>query len=564
MIKTNIGIKVHNRFDAQLIDSVTGVCKQTAVAENVVLTEKFWDTIWRQTNTSQNGGMVCHIGLGTGTGEPKESDTGLFRHWSSQRTTFLDKENIGENSFKYRYQATFLATSGSSAEITEVGLLFSLSGSTSDAFYYTHAMFTDAEGQPLVIHKTDLDILKITATIYMTINSNDKDFLIKYNGFFSMVFDDRGYGKRSIGLFDYLTPYFCLNTKGLKHEIWSLAGAYPSERLYDRENKTLGWNKWSRMAQEDNNFGFANSIYINGHGGYLFPNSKVYPITKIKGLEVGLGDGEKQDFDCPIEAFLLNTDILYKNGAPLTRDVDYTIDHSQNSPLMRQILLSNYGNIISEKKGIADGYGTNYNGLLTAIGFLDDDPQGAGCAMYKWDQEIIFDLKQDNDSFIKAGVNYICLHNFGIGSADIATNIRSDVSYASTILHGTLVFDIFTSDDGNNFNLVDSFSYSPVLYYYRYNNYYYRHTEDIPLSNTYNNRFIKIKLNQEKSSFDNSGDIKDYWGYVGGLFLGRKGNPIHFMTPPAEGDVITLDVEIDRPYKSSLFILDGSHQITFS
>ena len=39
-------------------------------------------------------------------------------------------------------------------------------------------------------------------------------------------------------------------------------------------------------------------------------------------------------------------------------------------------------------------------------------------------------------------------------------------------------------------------------------------------------------------------------------YLGRNGSPISFTNPPAEGAVITMDADIDRPMKNNNFILD--------
>ena len=45
--------------------------------------------------------------------------------------------------------------------------------------------------------------------------------------------------------------------------------------------------------------------------------------------------------------------------------------------------------------------------------------------------------------------------------------------------------------------------------------------------------------------------------YANGIsYLHRNGSPIHFTTPPADGAVITMNAEIDRPMKNANFIID--------
>jgi hypothetical protein len=51
--------------------------------------------------------------------------------------------------------------------------------------------------------------------------------------------------------------------------------------------------------------------------------------------------------------------------------------------------------------------------------------------------------------------------------------------------------------------------------------------------------------------------VKNGRFYANGIsYLHRNGSPIHFTTPPADGAVITMNAEIDRPMKNANFIID--------
>ena len=72
-IKANMDCSIHNRFDIEVVDSITGEVKQTAQAENVILNQ-----LW--TRLLSPNAYFNYIFIGTGNGTPSAPDTALFTH----------------------------------------------------------------------------------------------------------------------------------------------------------------------------------------------------------------------------------------------------------------------------------------------------------------------------------------------------------------------------------------------------------------------------------------------------------------------------------------------------
>ncbi len=175
MIDVNVGIKLHNRFDAVLTDAKTGEVKQIAKAENVV-TNYYWDNCLT-TN------MYLRLALGTGTGTPSVNDTDLFTYLGRWGVNFNQSDGVLQRTSPTTWTHTWTRTATenqANGDLTEVGFGRGYGGESdgwlSDriASLYTHALFTDAENNPIVIHKTNSDRLTLMATLYLTLEqAND-------------------------------------------------------------------------------------------------------------------------------------------------------------------------------------------------------------------------------------------------------------------------------------------------------------------------------------------------------------------------------------------------------
>ena len=175
MIDVNVGIKLHNRFDAVLTDAETGEVKQVAKAENVV-TNYFW-------NNCLSTASYLRLALGTGTGTPSVNDTNLFHYLGRWGVSWYESDGVLQRNSPTTWSHTWTRTATedqANGDLTEVGFGRSGSSGESDSWgtysitnLYTHALFTDAENNPIVIHKTNSDRLTITATLYLTLEQTN-------------------------------------------------------------------------------------------------------------------------------------------------------------------------------------------------------------------------------------------------------------------------------------------------------------------------------------------------------------------------------------------------------
>lgn len=155
-IKANI----HNRFDIEVRDAVTGRIKSRAYAENIIL-NKLWTNI-----CSNNAGYFRYISIGTGSGTLDATRTSLFTHLVSKQLTDSPIFEMDEDG-KYvscRRSAQLLESDNVGAIITEIGVAYDITATG----LVTHAMLKDMNGNPTSIEKKDVDIITFYATLYFT------------------------------------------------------------------------------------------------------------------------------------------------------------------------------------------------------------------------------------------------------------------------------------------------------------------------------------------------------------------------------------------------------------
>ncbi len=169
-IKTKIDI--HNRFDIEVRNAETGELRQNAVAFNIVL-----DAMYTRLVNFDTYHTNIHFGTGTGTLAPTR--TTLFT-WLGQKTSTNEEliKALPTSSWKKKIVLNPEEFVGST--ITEVGI----GRSATASHIVTHAMLQDAEGNPISINKTALDVVTIFATVFVTFstpNANVK-FISMPNG----------------------------------------------------------------------------------------------------------------------------------------------------------------------------------------------------------------------------------------------------------------------------------------------------------------------------------------------------------------------------------------------
>lgn len=156
-------LNLHNRYDIEVVDSRTGEMRQKAQAENIIL-----DGAWGQILNNTSGSWFNSIAYGTGTGTMSAARTALFTPLSSKVAT--DSVYTLDNANKYvshRQKIVILENEHVGSQLSEVGIMSSRDGTP----LCTHALIKDMNGNPVVITKTDTDIITIYATVYLLLNT---------------------------------------------------------------------------------------------------------------------------------------------------------------------------------------------------------------------------------------------------------------------------------------------------------------------------------------------------------------------------------------------------------
>lgn len=165
-VKADFRASIHNRFDIEVVDALTGEIKDKAVAHNVIC-DQFWTKIL---STSPTYFQCIHYGKGSGT--PSATDTKLFSflgYLSVGDATYINDFENGI--FAIRKLAQINESTAVGATLTEVGI----ASSTSETSLVTHAMLRDMNGNPVSITKTDTDIINVYATVFIHYNPEGYD-----------------------------------------------------------------------------------------------------------------------------------------------------------------------------------------------------------------------------------------------------------------------------------------------------------------------------------------------------------------------------------------------------
>jgi len=123
--------------------------------------------------------FMSYCGVGTGSGNPSVLDTTFF--------TFLSAANIAtsgevsnpmtysinhETQEYYRRHKFFWDVDEGNGDLTEVGLCYYRTGSNYNNII-THALFKDANGNPITIHKDNTKVMVVTVTVYLERGTSD-------------------------------------------------------------------------------------------------------------------------------------------------------------------------------------------------------------------------------------------------------------------------------------------------------------------------------------------------------------------------------------------------------
>lgn len=264
---SNIGLKIHNRFDIQVKDAETMEVIQTAQAENIVLDRMYTRLLNFQSYFDQ-------IVFGSGTGILSPSRTTLF--------TKIDNKAAVTESLVRSYPTSVWTRSirlgteeHNGTTIREVGI------SDTTTNINTHALITDSEGNPLEVEKTDLKIIDIYATVFVEVYSVDSGCFFYDNG-----------------LRDYLTGGSAPNN-GLRLRMFSDDDMTPLTATRTSNSGEKSITLTVRFNIEHFNKDVRAIDWVGGGLRWLIPRTGVYTGTVKTNVPLGVGDGLNDTFALP-------------------------------------------------------------------------------------------------------------------------------------------------------------------------------------------------------------------------------------------------------------------------
>lgn len=275
-ISANLGIKLHNRFDFVITDTETGKVDRAYAqlapqAENIVL-----DRIYSRILNFQT--FFDNVVFGTSTGTLSVSRNTLFNRLGSKPA---QPENLVRDYPSSIWTKTIRLESGeyNGSILTEVGI------SNETANINTHALITDAEGNPLSIEKTSTRIIDIYASVFAEVYSVDSGCYFYGNG-----------------LRDYLTGGPApSNVIGIGSGADSPDG-YPGATL--TATKTINLTEKSiTLSGKFSVYQYNQDVlvidWIGGGLRWKIPRTGVYTGVRKTNVDLGNGDGVKTKFYLP-------------------------------------------------------------------------------------------------------------------------------------------------------------------------------------------------------------------------------------------------------------------------
>lgn len=476
------------------------------------------------------GWNTTYLSCGSGTGTPGTTDTDLFQKLWTADCTVSDKtsEWLDENTRKLTQKLTIPATESYVGSITEIGLYCSYPNSC--AGLATHALLQDSEGNPISVNKTDVDEFVVKFDFIVSRSSERTGLRFNLNrGVFGQI-GSRDYSGFGLSFSKSVNPDYYM------HNMRNFSNGFTR----DGRKYTFGKVRYGATYEDT---GYVNSIvwgYRNSNGyvgdavcAVVFPCTEVFPQTILKGLSLGAGDGKTTEFAPPLPAWVKDTEVIYKNGVALTRDVDYTCDNICNTQADKSM---SAGNFI--KKTLSGHYsedsrygGVGYCSFAEWVHYYD---YGETEYVTK-DTPLI--MEYDTDPLIGNSINAIIPGSWKGGSSGMG-----------------LTFAV--SEDGTNYTDIYTIQFTSGDFY---------DGTVHKLDQDYVMKFMKIYLSTPGSATESTILREDsvYHSDRRGARFFHQGPGIVFKEAPAEGDVLTMDAGIDRPWKSSDYIIDFAPVIQF-
>lgn len=500
----------------------------------------------------RNDNYFNYCQLGSGSTAPSSSDTTLAsRLWSVEYSTYaIDSTSADGLSRTWVYTYVFPANSSYVGTIREVGL----SASSSESIN-THALVVDAEGQPISIDKTYLDEVTITAKITVTRPSWQSgqtwSFMsgpLSRSYLYGILEKYGGSRNRHVLLSagwcpEYLPVKNCQYTS-LPTDFTYSNGTIRCSAEFSGDAMTYPYGSDSGEKFKD----YVNSLLLgcssgnpsyNDPGYYrtppyrlLLPNADVFPITTLEGLTLGTGDGSTVDFVPEVPAWLENTEIVYKNGSPLTRGVDYFVDNLGNIGKYLSVMLGNF---------VAEIDAEVVEGVQANIWGTDECNASRDVGANIMNSPVVY---TDSPIILKYGTAYAFSDKFNYFVLGTWTASESIPAGAALVFY-------YSTDDGSTWTEFGRISHTSAGTAFTDTT---EHTIATPVTGI---THVKIALEDtDTTAYVRMSARNGRFGYVGSY-------AIRFASAPAAGDILTIDMNIDRPWKSNDNLIQWNPILSF-
>lgn len=556
----DIKAKITGLYHVTLTDSVTGEIKYNNTFHNILTTHGLRSlTPYKLVD----GGDEVTNGLyvGTGTAVPEFSDTGAKSLlWTTSAVSvvreYLNNGYTQKTTKSFRFPAT---SSYVSDAISEAGLYyntaFSYTGGVRRTYMWlTRCLFTDSEGHVITITKTDLDILDIVVELEITMTSSNSSIFKLYpkqNQLNTIMVGLDSYSREygTLGLFKFdedvngVYPYLRSGSGTLQNPFGSYTMNMPAlGGSINNENKIATIT--SATVRIPNTV-LTDEVYFRGlgfgtYGIFMLPNASFNPYT-ISNIPIGTGDGETTEFTNPLSYFMKDTEVIKIDDVALTRGTDYTINNMGN--VNKKFEVCQNIKPVTAISGILynDPVFGDYTSEVSSM-FKPTTVSRKAISQFDTSTEC-FGINSSNSAILDFGeaktFNFIKGYNIKLLRKQISNNAYSIVNPTATVY-------VDASNDGEHWtnvcettiasnSIAADFDNAATAQYWRIR------TSQVDTDNIYDFAIIIQSTNYTSDC---------------GIALGYCDPIITFNTAPADGSIITMDVNMDIIMKNGNFAID--------
>lgn len=533
-----MNILVNNKYTIRKVHA-DGHETVEAQFHNVCLSYFYYVLIGRVNQSTQ----VHSVWFGTGSREPSPSDTGLqsplwTTDWNHSNIVSWEKYLDEDRHICHKYTFKIAADTSHVGTVSEVGVAL-ITGNPGMALG-TRALILDAEGNPMTITKTDLEVLYVDVLFEFTLQDTEhfkwcpENFInwgsrsgTGWGPMFTLAhlnaivfmgkLKDNGFNIRHAALTNFSKSYANSN-----HTLVISGGRLPQTTITSqRFIKAIGVAIYANGAS---------AHYCAILGYWKLPDSDLIPAKTLSGMRVGVGDGAKTEFAPPIAEWVRNTEEIYVDDVLQTRGTDYTCDYDYNAQGLIEC------SVLQDMEYIG---GTRWCGVelyTPIVGYGKVSGNGYAGANWNYSNPTIkFAFPEDGVKSIKRFVFKNFIHYFSVGPG--GSSSQSDWNGR--------IWKVEYSTDNDTWTVAGT----------------------VTMANQQATLVLGTAVSARYWRFTITNFPTNWTGFSCGqspdsimAFGEQKG--IVFAEAPANGAVITMKANVDCPMKNENFIIDVNPTFT--